>query len=396
MINLNREVEVKSFNVEATISVGRDKPEFLAVAQLAKDFKRPISGQDISHELLGNLPDHIGWNVIDRCVALGLLEQEKIRGRGPARLSENGESALKEGAVLVPEEGVWRFYYIDDPLVDCGIIHVERLETDDAKDERNRLYKARDNGEPKPDSGSQLPSLIRSIVDLKVFMNSLIKDKPFTIQEVARRGLPGPTWNLDLSIDWKDDEPSPEVRVLGALELEQNEQQKHSVDSVLKNPKQLTNWTYDELWTILVCKSTGLSDWSVEEWNDISGERVVPVEFDSLPPACRKTMKKDFEIPPLDIDDIGRFEATKLENVKVVPESDDDAQNWAEWLQKEEITDYCTPSILEEITGKVIGRFEYHSLELLDPHELLEQAKDNPHTAASRFILATADLGLWS
>ena len=42
MIRLTRSISVSSFDVEATVAVGRNRPEFLAVARLAADLGRPI------------------------------------------------------------------------------------------------------------------------------------------------------------------------------------------------------------------------------------------------------------------------------------------------------------------------------------------------------------------
>ena len=108
MISLTRTVPVSSFDVEATVAVGRDRPEFLAVARLAADLDRPIDARDVLRELLGARPDVLGWRVIERCVALGRLVRAGTDGA--AALSEPGRIALGHGQVLVPEEGIWRFF----------------------------------------------------------------------------------------------------------------------------------------------------------------------------------------------------------------------------------------------------------------------------------------------
>jgi len=121
MINLHRTVTVTSFDVEATVAVARERPELLAVARLAKDLDRPIDGADVSTQLLGRLPEHVGWRVIERCVDLGILE--RARWSGPASLSVRGGFALEFGAILIPEEGTWRFYLLEDPLVGSPLVH---------------------------------------------------------------------------------------------------------------------------------------------------------------------------------------------------------------------------------------------------------------------------------
>ena len=59
-----------------------------------------------------------------------LLEQRE--GRGPASLSEAGRTMLEGGFVLTPEEGVWRLFWIDDPLILSPMTHAVRIEVESA------------------------------------------------------------------------------------------------------------------------------------------------------------------------------------------------------------------------------------------------------------------------
>lgn len=115
MIKLQRTIRVRSFDVSGVVAIGQERPEWLAVARLAADLDRPISGRDVVRELLARLPEHVGRLVVDRCVYLGLLH--RAEPRGPASLSDSGRIALERGLVLEPQEGAWRCYYVDDPLV---------------------------------------------------------------------------------------------------------------------------------------------------------------------------------------------------------------------------------------------------------------------------------------
>ena len=120
MIRLSRHISISCFDAEATVAVARQRPEFLAVARLAADLGRPISSRDVLRELLGPLPEVLGKRVIERCIGLGLLEITDQKN-DEAALSEAGRLALEHGEVLVPEEGVWRFYLVDDPLVPTNL-----------------------------------------------------------------------------------------------------------------------------------------------------------------------------------------------------------------------------------------------------------------------------------
>ncbi|MDA0839839.1 MAG: hypothetical protein O3B01_32420 [Planctomycetota bacterium] len=78
-INLRTKIEVKAFDLSATVAFGSKRPEFLAVAELASCLNRPITGEDVCRELLKGLPEPMGWRAIQRCVQLGILRQPNPR-----------------------------------------------------------------------------------------------------------------------------------------------------------------------------------------------------------------------------------------------------------------------------------------------------------------------------
>ncbi len=123
-IGLKCKVRVRTLEVAAIVAVSRNQPEYLAVAQLAESMGE-VDGPLLCRELLGNLPKEIGWKVLEQALYLGLLERTKEKG--PARLSELGKAALQQGQILVPEEKIWRFYLVNDPLIECGLLHVEPI-----------------------------------------------------------------------------------------------------------------------------------------------------------------------------------------------------------------------------------------------------------------------------
>lgn len=100
MVKLNRTVECKTLDVKATIAIGRDRPEFLAVALLANDLDRPISGEDLSEHLFGDMYE-LGERVLDRSVSIGLLDWSEESGF--AYLSQAGKKAIEQEKVLISE-----------------------------------------------------------------------------------------------------------------------------------------------------------------------------------------------------------------------------------------------------------------------------------------------------
>lgn len=386
MIRLTRKVTVSSFDAQATVAVGRDRPEFLAVARLAADLARPIVARDVLRELLGPRPEVLGWRVIERCIDLGLLE--RAGKDGDAHLSEAGRLALEHGEVLVPEEGVWRFFVVDDPLVPDALVHVQRLESEPVRKEREAA-KARPRGErPQVD---RTPTLLRGCVR-GAPRESAQNGHLFQLAMLAESGATGPTADLRLTFTW-DSEPA--LRLSGRLPLEEDGTTVKPIDAGLAVPEPVARLSRDLLWRSLVTRATQASEAELQRWQATAGRHVVPVPFASLPAAARHGFRRDLDVPVSELPGLGRFEATVLTDVEVVPASEGDAQAWIAWLQWEAITDFVTPPILDHQGREQRARFPHHSPRVLSAPELLAKARADRDERAW-FVLGPSDLGLWS
>jgi hypothetical protein len=393
MIRLERTLTVQSFDLEATIATGRERPEFLAVARLAADIGRPLHGKDVSTELLGNLPDHVGWRVIDRCVALGLLERQGHQG--PAALTNSGVVALEHGQVLVPEEAAWRVFLADDPLIDSPLLHVCRLDTPSARDTRAALpYGRKGEPRPRPSSGAAPPPALLQAAQQGRTHVSVAAERTFQVRELAQRGEPGPSGQLQLIVEWAEN-AKPIVRLVGRLPAASSGSAPE-VDRLLGQPSALAGATYDDAWTSIVATDCPVSINEIRDWLARVRQRLLPRAFDgSLTEAARRSLRTELDVPPLNLGTLGRFDATRLENVALVPRSDGDAQAWAEWLQQDAIGDYVTPEQLRLMATEVARRFPHHQPRLAAPEALLRQAQQNPTAPRAHYLLAPADLGLW-
>lgn len=388
MINLQRSIRVRTFKTEATVAVGRDRPEFLAVARLAADLRHPIGGRDIARELLGNLPEQVGWRVLERALALGLLEREGHRG--PATLSDSGRTMLEHGAVLVPEEGVWRFYLVEDALVSSPLVHVRRLDADHAKAERDRLYK-RGRGD-RPEPGRRPP---RTLTDMeRILLRSVTDGSGFEVRDLGERGEEGPSGELVVSLQWTPGQ-APRVWLRGRLPSEEGGRAE-SVDMALPIPAGLEVLSYDDVWFALVSSAAGVRQEHLMDWQQRAGALVLPTNMERWPTAVRRSFMTDLQVPAVSVGEIGQFDTTRLEGVPLVAESDAAAQQWAEWLLWDGISAYVVPSDIDRARHAVRGQFPLHRPNLPDANELLRRARSAPQDRTARFILAPADLGLWS
>lgn len=414
MIKLQRQVDVHTFDAEATVAVGKDRPEYLSVARLAKDLARPLDGRTVARELLGGLPEQVGWRVIERCVALGLLKREA--DRGAATLSDYGEEALRTGKVLVPEEGLWRFYMAEDVLVESSLIHVERLDAGNAKEERDALFQAKQQKRSRPDPGQPRPEYLGQCAEVGWIFNSLVQRWDFAVEEIAKRGELGPKGALTLCIDWEPGK-RPGLRLRGSLlsppkqerpahKKEHQEKQAKTeqekavplrVDYPLDEPEVCAGTQYEQVWQYLVAAGLGVPVGEVAGWCNKTGEPLAPVAFSNkLPNAARSTMSMDVQAPRGELPGLGEFEETAIAGVKLVPRTPGDAQQWAEWLQWQLITRYATPAWIADHNREIRARFPHHRPALPDADSLIVRALKIPGDKTARYLLAPYDLGLWS
>jgi hypothetical protein len=386
MIRLTRSIDVFVFESEATVAIGRDRPEFLAVARLAADLGRPIGARDVLRELLGSRPEVVGWKVIDRCVALGLLERKT---GGPAALSDGGRAALEHGSVLVPEEGLWRFYYVDDPLLPDVLLHVERLHGQSAKDERQALTQARKRGDGRPARPDPAPQLLQSCEGAAPYM-SVARECLFQLVKLGEGGQHTEDTTFRLTLEW---DSAPKLALRGNLPLEGADPLR--VDAQGGAPEAVSRIGFDPLWMSLVSHATGVSVPELQRWRQVARKLILPVRFDANAEAAMRGFVGDLPVPAMRFDELGTFDATTLQAVPLTPATDDDAQRWFEWLQWNSVTGYATPAQLEEQARSLASRFPYHRPRPRTALELLSRARTERGDRAWN-LLAPSDLGLWS
>ncbi len=385
MIHLKRKIKVHSFDAAATVAKGQNRPEFLAVARLAADLKRQIGARDVLRELLGNLPETVGWRVIERSISLGLLERE---GRqGPAALTEMGRNALKHNTVLVPEEGVWRFFYTDDPLVPDVLIHALRLPELSAYESKNS----------RPPDSVFIPELLKACCSADP-RPSVCDEQLFQLTELAptKRGTHGPVSELDIELLWESGQPAPRIHLSGSLGKRDTA---ISVKTDLQVFAVVQEWKWLDMHMDLLQQASGVPEDELWEWFEKNnGKATVPHVFNALKPHARQAFMQDFKVSSPRLEGLGNaFLDTILKNVRLAPASAADAQEWLEWLQWEAIRDHAIPEQLHKTGEALRKKFPFHTPEPATPQVLLNQARTQvPRDERAWFLMTPADLGLWS
>lgn len=385
MIRLKRFLGVSSFDVQATVALGRHRPEFLAVAQLAAGLDRSIRAADVLQELIGPRAEILGQRIIERCIALRLLEQQGSE----TVLSEAGRIALTHKEVLVPHEGLWRFFFVDDPLLPGSVIHVQRLEPSPVSKDLAAAKEDRQRRKALP-QGAICPGKLHRCLG-EIPRPSVQDGHLFQLHELSGRGENGPAGRLELSFTWGE---GPSLRLSGNLPLGEKGRGR-PIDTELEIPERITRHSRQQIWRELVARATHVPVAELERWQQVAGKPVVPTSFASIDSMARHLFRRDLDIPATNLLELGSFEPTKLEGVDLVPSSNETAQEWLGWLQWESLDEYVTPDLLNRKSAELLARFTHHLPRALSASELLTRALTH-RDDHSWFLLAPYDLGLWS
>lgn len=368
MIKLQRTITVESFEVSGVIAIGRDRPELLAIALLARDLERPLTPHDVTRELLGSVSPLIGSKLLSLCQAIGLLD-------AAGALSDAGRSALASNEVMVPEEGAWRVFYTHDPLVVPSVLHVERFETPKAKEE------------VRTPSHATPPALLGLAAN-----RSITRSRHwFHLDALAPRGMPALQSTLVLQLEWPDEGP-PSLRLSGRQSA-----QLPAIDTELLLPPMLAEADRNRVWWALVGAATGHPAAVIDAWRSITKDAVVPLSYASQESDDNvlRTLTKSFDVPAIDLGPLGRFERSRLDTVRVAPHTLEDAKAWAGWRTWDGIERYVTQADLVQIAARA-AKLEPHALTPMTPDDILAHALGVSDEATAKHVLAPYDLGLWS
>ncbi|SIT04688.1 hypothetical protein [Insolitispirillum peregrinum] len=384
MITLKRIVQVQSFECSATVAVEQESAAFQCLAQLAADFEGCITPQLVQKELYAPLPLHACQLAIKRCVDLKMFDwidqQQHI-----AQLTDLGEVMVKNSRILIPQQDLWRFYLVDDPLVPNPLVHLEWVKAEPA----HHVVSKEKKGEKISGAGDATPALLKDLVDGQP-SRSLADRTLRQVRDVSAKGKIHKSGTLELRLDWAP-ESQPRVSLSGTLQ----DTKKIALDQAMTGSL-LPDWTYEDLWIELAAAA---SDSLIEDiWmiRERFGHLAIPGWFDTLDSQERKSFEKTLETPEIGLESIGIFAPSMLQQVSLFPGNETEAQRWCEWLQFEQVTNYVTPDQLRDQAQKVLGKFPFHRPQALEPDAMLAQALSRTNDPAMRHILAPADLGLWS
>lgn len=313
---LKREAVMEHWRVIATLGFAQRRPEIIAILALADAHPDGVvTGLDVSRKLLAERPENVGKRLLEVCAMMSLVEQVEAPREG-WRLTEHGRCALKNQEVPVPQRGEFDVWLMFDPLHAEVIVRVSLTEQQDS---------------PNPGERSA------AIVPVKV------QDLPSQIRRCVGQIIRPP---LRLQ-----DEPT-EVFVFDFAGLGR---------CIRREPCQLTvellsgggtarfDVTFDGRQTHFapVAKLPALSD-ALAAAGCTECDKATPVAFRTLSDSERRTASRNEEIEEVSTPEIGTFTQAQLVSVPLVPETQQDADEWAVWRLVDNIRGYVWPQDFEK------------------------------------------------
>ncbi|MCA9702015.1 MAG: hypothetical protein KC431_31120, partial [Myxococcales bacterium] len=261
-------------------------------------------------------------------------------------------------------------------------------------EERGRLHDKRSKNQKGPQV-DQVPELLSNCVSAEP-SPSLVNGTLMQLITVYARGQAGRGPSLRLELSWRPD-AAPRLQVSGRLPAGTKPEAPVTIDTFVEVPPLLAKSDYGLVWRTLVAYATKVSPANLEAWQRRSGALVCPSSFARVPEEARREFRRSLPVPKSDWGRLGWFEATTLENVALVPASEEDAQAWLEWLQWQTLDDYVTDADLSARALTLREQFPHHQPQPLTSAQMLSVARRRrPFQTQDWYLLAPSDLGLWS
>ncbi|MBK9263306.1 MAG: hypothetical protein IPM54_26320 [Polyangiaceae bacterium] len=295
------EISVSRIAVFAEMARLERRPELGLLCKAARAQGQRISVAMVQSVLPG-LPDAGANNVIGWCRTLGLCDEH-------GGITALGEDVAESNEAPVPEQGVYRLWLVEHPLIGRRVLAVDPLAS------RN---------DQRFDNIQQLPvepergKVFRSVV--KSNERFIVRDLP------TNHGQPGcfveqthATCRLRWTLDF--DAERDHWQLEGSIEVAQGNG-KYAMRPMQHEPEKdgLELWKLAEIWGRGPLREFGV-------WN--ADERRLAVPFQGLAEREIETFRKTLTLRRVEVLGKGMYDNVPLEDVPIGPFSTTDAQQWA-------------------------------------------------------------------
>lgn len=251
---------------------------------------------------LPGLSDHAANNVISWCRTLGLCDKH-------GAITNLGEDVAKTDEAPIPEQGAYEMWIAKHPLIGSMVLAVKRLSTDKG-----------------PDFDKIVPLSIQPDIG-KVFRSAIDKNERFLVRGTpANHGQPGmltddkqTSCRIRWTIDF--DESSDRWQIDGKLEMTGQRGETASMQIHHQPEKDgIDAWALASRWASGPLRKYG-------RWN--ADKKSLSIEFQKLNDGEIGSFRKSLNLGSVEIPGKGTYGEVLLEDVRICPDSEDNAQAWA-------------------------------------------------------------------
>lgn len=315
-LTLKREVAVEQWRVIATLGFAQRRPEIIAILALGGELPDGIvTGLDVSRKLLAERPAIVGERLLDVCRMMKLVERVQEPREG-WQLTELGRRALKHQEVPSPQRGEFDVWLLADPLHPEVIVRVRPTEPE---------------RQPKPGERIEPSDRVPT------------QESPAVLRRCQGHVVRPPLRLPDEANEVFVFEFSLQGRFLG------RESCQLSVELHPGGGTARFDVTFEGRQTSFApaAKLPALSD-ALSAAGITEVDKPLEIAFRTLSDGERRVARREMPIEELALPDMGSFFDARLSNVPLVPETQQDANEWAVWRLIDGIRGYVWPQDFEK------------------------------------------------
>ena len=340
-IVLRRQIAIRIWHVVGSVAKAVRRKELEPVLLRARE-RGGTDAEDVAEHLLcARSRKVVAERLLRIGAAYGLLREDRRR----YALTEDGDRAIANGRVFVPEHGAWTVWVSEDPLLPSPLLCME------AWNERDDAYT-----ETRPDakdrrSFESLPSGLRDIQGTEI--TPLASDDGLAVR-IDELGEQAEAADPDGSLSLTWNVHKRQLRLQGKLSGKE-------VDSETEAPGILP----DETWGAILGSEGLLEDWDPRR-------RALRISFGETTENERTSMSRDLPFRKPSVPGFGEFEPLTVAGVSIAARSPDDARRWSVWRLNARIHDFATSKRYDEWRKEAAAPFVEHGPKLPTRAELAE------------------------
>jgi len=362
---LKRSVEIETWQVLATIAKAGKRSELMPVLKRLEE----TGGSDVR-----DIAEHLLFDTSSRrVVAERLLEICRLyllaeKSDATYKLTGKGRLAAQTNQVFMPEKGIWKITFSNDPLLPYPIVKTDLFQEPSArseiigKDARSKL-------EERKKDIQETPGWTKKCLNIE--STPCMGGEAIRIDEIERKGEKKYT-RLDLIIEWNITK---------------------KIVYLLKENKKISQFPGPEreqegVWLELLYKKGRLDDWD-EKSNELS------INFDETCDSDRVSMLADFNFKQPKINTLGFFDDFLAEGISIMASDEENAQEWASWRLNHFISNFASVSAFKRWSKEALSPFGNFNVNLPSRDQLAtERWESNRGNKETWFVVAAMDWGL--